>query len=131
MQFFTTLVAAATVAMASAAAISTPSNPLTEVNKRAECLVNSASAGVWHEWGLSRFRTKFSGENTDVGAYCGYWKDADLCGGASNVQCWRDDKQGWMVDASFVLGLGGDKQYEGCVTNTRNKWITQTGCRTG
>ncbi|CAI6336027.1 unnamed protein product [Periconia digitata] len=129
MQFSTLFLAGSSLALASAAAIDTRTASNLEVKR--DCLVNSAQAGVWHEWGLSRYRTKFSGANTDIGAYCGYWKDVDLCGGASNVQCWQDGTQGWIVDASFVLGAGGDAQYSGCLSNTRNKWVTQSGCRTG
>jgi hypothetical protein len=101
---------------------------------------------------MTRRRVAFSGENTDVGRYCEYWK-----GGKSNLaieyittsintviystgcsswigqnfQCWHDEQKGWLLDDSFPLGAGGDTKFWLCLEDTRNLWIRDTGCRTG
>lgn len=68
------------IALLSAAATLTaaaPSTPIqdTPLQKRDDCVVNSANTGVWHEHGLSRWRTAFSCEPAEMCAsYCDYFK---------------------------------------------------------
>lgn len=115
--------------------------------EKRDCLVNAAESDVWHEGGLQRRRTRFSSWNTPTDRYCDLYKkcifhhaQGAICAnklqgmslnGGSNPQCWNDSKEGWLIDASYVLGVLGDAQYSGTVSNARAEWQRETGCRTG
>ena len=95
------------------------------------CVVNNQNTGVWHEAGLQRRRTAFSSEGTPTDAYCNYFHSHAVNNYGSNIQCWNDASMGWTVDASFVLGAGGDAQYFNTLEQSRNQWQLDTGCATG
>jgi ribosomal protein S14 len=74
MQFTTSIVALLSAAALTAAAPAAPA-PESPVGKRDDCVVNAANSGVWHEFGLSRYRTAFSCQPAEMcSQYCDYFK---------------------------------------------------------
>jgi hypothetical protein len=127
-----------------------PVEGTTEVVKR-DCLVNARQRDLWVEYGLSRWRTVFSAENTDPGKFCHYWYDGTCSSppmqryllaqlSDSNIEAWTNLQCGyskdidggtWFVDVSIERGLGGDNWYWTMLGQNRDAWIKDTGCRTG
>jgi len=59
-------------------------------------------------------------------------EDAECVYLPSNLKCYyNSDLQTWVIDTNFAMGLGGNNNFNACLSQSREKWVEKTGCRTG
>ncbi|PVH96938.1 hypothetical protein DM02DRAFT_674455 [Periconia macrospinosa] len=89
------------------------------------CVIHHDWDGEWTEWGLARYRTKFTAKEIPSSDVCNvpYFN----CLSMSNRQCWTEGDV-TIVDASFAKGAGWGS-YQACLQNGMRQWAKDNGCK--